>query len=137
MSASDALDPAVEVEAVHALLSTWLGTDAGPEVLERFAATQHDTFSMVTTSGARVSRSELLSSLRRARNSQPGLDIEISETEVLLTEGNVTVVRFMERHHVGGKHADRWTTAVLTTSGNPLRYSWRVLHETAVAPADS
>ncbi|WP_433656621.1 hypothetical protein ACQPW1_35495 [Nocardia sp. CA-128927] len=135
MSASDSLDPVAEVEAVHALLATWLGTDAEPEVLERFAATQHDTMSMVTTSGARLSRSELLSGLRRARNSRPGLDIEISEVEVLLAEGNVTVVRFMERHHFSGKHADRWTTAVLTTESIPPRYSWRVLHETE-APSD-
>ncbi|CAM4408308.1 hypothetical protein NONI108955_25680 [Nocardia ninae] len=135
MSASDSLDPIAEVETVHALLSTWLGTDAEPDVLERFAATQHATFSMVTMDGTRLSSSELLSGLRRARNSAPGLDIEISEAEVLLNEGNVTVVRFMERHHRDGKHADRWSTVVLTTEGNPSRYSWRVLQETA-APAD-
>ncbi|WP_405165798.1 hypothetical protein OG203_12345 [Nocardia sp. NBC_01499] len=135
MSASDSLDPVAEVEAVHALLSTWLGTDAKPEVLERFAATQHDTFSMVTTSGARLSRSELLSGLRRARHSSPGLDIEITEAEVLFAAGNVTVIRFLERHHLAGRHADRWTTAVLTAEANPPRYSWRVLHETD-APND-
>lgn len=135
MSASDSLDPVAEVEAVHALLATWLGTDAEPEVLERFAATQHDTMSMVTTGGTRLSRSELLSGLRRARNARPGLDIEVSEVEVLFAEGNVTVVRFMERHHFDGKHADRWTTAVLTAEGLPPRYSWRVLHETE-APGD-
>ncbi|WP_378732276.1 hypothetical protein [Nocardia brasiliensis] len=132
MSGSDSLDPVAEVETVHALLATWLGTDAEPEVLESFAGTQHDTFSMVTTSGARLSRSELLSGLRRARNSRPGLDIEISDVEVLFAEGDVTVVRFLERHHFAGKHADRRTTAFLTTESTPPRYRWRALHETPV-----
>ncbi|WP_069167709.1 hypothetical protein [Nocardia altamirensis] len=130
MPDTDALDPEAEVVAVHQLLATWLGTDAKPEVLERFAATQHDTFSMVTTAGTRMSQSELLAGLRRAGNSRPGLDIEISEVEVLLAEGQVTVVRFLERHHFDGKHSDRWTTAVMTAESAPPRFRWRALHET-------
>ncbi|AFU04026.1 hypothetical protein [Nocardia brasiliensis] len=135
MSASDSLDPVAEVEHVHALLSAWLGTDADQQVLEQFAATQHDSFSMVTLDGARVSQSELLSGLRRAKNSRPGLDIEIDDVELLLVEGSVTVVRFLERHHFDGKHTDRRSTAVLTTDGAPPRYRWRIIQETAV-PTD-
>jgi hypothetical protein len=128
-------DPVAEVEAVHADLAEWLGSDAPPEVLDRFAATQHAEFSMVTTSGALLGRDQLLAGLRGARNSRPGLTIEIDDVEVLVDASPVTVVRFLERHRFEGVESDRRTTAVLVGDTTTSRPQWRSLHETAV-PAD-
>lgn len=132
MPHSDASDLQAEVVAVNQLLATWFGTDADPEILERVAATQAETFSMVSLDGVRVSQSDLLAELRRNRNSRPGLKIEISDFEVLLAEGDVRVVRCLERHHLDGKRSDRWTTAVLTTQSTPPRFRWQALHESPV-----
>jgi len=40
-------DPVAEIEAVHADLAEWLGSDAGSS-LDRFAATQHETATPAT-----------------------------------------------------------------------------------------
>ncbi|MEU2725722.1 hypothetical protein [Streptomyces smyrnaeus] len=131
MNDTDAADLEAEVVAANQLLATWFGTDADPEVLDRVAATQAETFSMLSIDGIRVSQSELLAGLRRKRNSQPGLRIEISDFEVLFSEGDVRVIRCLERHHLDGKRSDRWTTAVLTVRPTQPRFRWQVLHESA------
>ncbi|MEU4340474.1 hypothetical protein AB0H00_04255 [Nocardia sp. NPDC023852] len=133
MGKENALDPLNDVESVHALLATWLGSEASPAVLEQFAATQHTEFSMVTTSGAVLAKADLLAALRTARNSSPDLRIEIAEFEVLLATADFTVVRFLERHHHAGRRSDRRTTAVLVIDAAERRFRWRTLHETDVS----
>ncbi|MBF6332217.1 hypothetical protein [Nocardia transvalensis] len=131
MNDTDASDLEAEVVAVNQLLATWFGTDADPEILDRVAATQAETFSMLSIDGVPVSQSELLAELRRKRNSRPGLKIEISDFEVLFAEGDIRVIRCLERHLLDGKRSDRWTTAVLTAQPTTPRFRWQVLHESA------
>ncbi|GAA5089795.1 hypothetical protein [Nocardia iowensis] len=132
MPNTDASNLEAEVVAANQLLATWFGTDADPEILDRLAATQAETFSMVSIDRVRVSQSELLALLRQARNSRPGLEIQITDFEVLFSEGDVRVIRCMERHHFDGKRSDRWTTAVLTTQPTSPRFLWQALHESLV-----
>ncbi|WP_280227876.1 hypothetical protein [Nocardia farcinica] len=133
MSAASGFDPRAEVEAVHRLLATWLGTDADPQVLDGFLATQHEDFSMVTVDGAVLGRKELRDGLRGARNSLPGLVIEISELEMVWHAGGLVVVRFVEGHRSGGAVEFRRTTAVLAADPG-RRDRWLALQETAIAP---
>ncbi|MFQ6398241.1 hypothetical protein ACLMAJ_32970 [Nocardia sp. KC 131] len=131
MFADVSCDPVAAVETLHADLAAWLGSNAGMEVFERFAAVQHEEFSMVTTSGEIIGRAELLAGLRGARNIQPGLKIDISDVHELAREGNLVVVRFMELHRVGGTGSCRQVTAVLIAEGPELR--WRTVHETEIS----
>ncbi|WP_280259613.1 DUF4440 domain-containing protein [Nocardia abscessus] len=122
------------VERLHADLATWLGSQAQTEVFERFAAAQHERFSMVTTGGEVLGRSGLITRLRGARNAVPGLSIEVSDVEELLRSGGVAVVRFLETHRAAGNVTRRRVTAVLTTD-DPEGVRWLTVHETEAAPA--
>lgn len=122
------------VERLHADLATWLGSQAPAEVFERFAAAQHERFSMVTTGGDVLSRSELIAVLRRAGNSVPGMTIEVSGVEELLRSESVAVVRFLETHRAPGSVTRRRVTAVLTID-DPAEVRWLTVQETE-APVD-
>ncbi|MET8800916.1 hypothetical protein ABZV91_31615 [Nocardia sp. NPDC004568] len=131
---TEPLDARSEVERVHSLLATWLGTAAPPRVLDGFAAAQHDDFSMVTVAGAVLRKTELLAGLHRARNSRPGLVIEISEVETVCASADLTVVRFVEEHRDGDTSEYRRTTAVLSAAPDDNRYLWLAVHETTLGP---
>lgn len=122
------------VERLHADLGRWLGSEAPVEVFERFAAAQHERFSMVTTDGEVLGRSALLAGLRGARNAVPGLTIEVSDIEELSWSEGIAVVRFLETHRAAGNLTRRWVTAVLTTE-DPGAVRWLTVHETATASA--
>lgn len=86
---------------------------------------------MVTVAGTVVRKRELLSGLHRARNSLPGLVIEISDIETLSETGDTTVVRFVECQRHGGGQEYRRTTAVVRV--DPDRSCrWLALQETTV-----
>ncbi|WP_228002679.1 hypothetical protein [Nocardia australiensis] len=124
-------DLVASVEALHADLATWLGSEASADVFDRFAAAQHEQFSMVTTTGEVLDRPDLLSGLRAARNLQPGLTINVSAVEELAREGNTVVVRFVESHRVAGTESCRRVTAVLVADDPGFR--WRTVHETEIS----
>lgn len=131
---AEPLDARSEVERVHSLLATWLGTTASPQVLDEFAAAQHDEFSMVTVAGEVVRKTELLAGLHRARTSRPGLVIEVSDVEIVCASDDLTVVRFVEEHRDGDTSEYRRTTAVLRADPDENRYRWLTVHETALGP---
>lgn len=132
MNDTHAAELEAEVVAANQLLAAWFGTDdADPEILDRVAATQSETFTMLSIDRVPVTKSQLLDGLRQKRNSQPGLRIEITDFEVLFAEGDVRGIRCMERHHLNGERSDRWTTAVLTVLANQPRFRWHALHESA------
>lgn len=129
------LDIAAEIERVHDLLATWLGSAASPRVLDGFAAAHDEDFSLVTAAGTVVRKRDLLSGLHRARNSRPGLSIEISEVETLRSDGDTTVVRFVESQRDAAGQDHRRTTAVLHVEPD-LTCRWVAVQETAVAEPD-
>ncbi|WP_068062889.1 hypothetical protein [Nocardia xishanensis] len=121
------------VESLHADLAAWLGSAAPPEVFERFAEAQHERFSMVAMCGAVLGRDELLTGLREARNTEPGLRIEVAEITELAREGDLVVVRFLERHLSDDGPSSRWVSAVLcAVEDSGSGYRWLSVHETAV-----
>ncbi|MEI4400058.1 hypothetical protein V9085_10635, partial [Streptococcus agalactiae] len=76
-------------------------------------ASQHEDFSMVSVDGPVLGKKELRDGLRGARNSLPGLVIEISDVEMVWHAGGLVVVGFVEGHRSGGAVEFRRTTAVL------------------------
>ncbi|MET8654759.1 hypothetical protein [Nocardia aurea] len=129
---SDPLDPVTEIEKAHALLATWLGSEAPRQIFDEFARTLHAAFTMVTIDGTTVDRADLLEGLRAARNSRPGVVIEISRARILVGTAELVVVRFLERHLLADTHTDRLVTAVLSVD-EVRGFRWRALQETAVA----
>lgn len=128
---ADGLDPVTEVVALHTDLAEWLGTDAPPEVFDRFAAAQHADFSMVTATGEVVGRIDLLDGVHSARNAQPGLTIDVSDVEAITCSDNTVVVRFLEEHHASRARTCRRVTAILVAEDKDWR--WLSVHETLLA----
>ncbi|WP_039799374.1 DUF4440 domain-containing protein [Nocardia araoensis] len=128
------VDLVAVVERLHADLATWFGSEAPAEVFERFAAAQHERFSMVTTGGEVLGRGALLAGVRGARNALPGMTIDVSEIEELTWSGGIAVIRFLETHRAAGNVTRRRVTAVLTTE-EPGGVRWLTVHETDAAPA--
>lgn len=118
------------VRTLHEDLATWLGTEAGPEVFERFAAAQHPEFTLVATDGTVDAREALLSGLREARNAVPGLRIDTDEVTELTRAGDTVVVRFRETHRAPAGVTARRVTAVLVAGAQG--YRWHSVHETAI-----
>lgn len=122
-------DVAAEVERLHGLLSRWLGSDAGAEVLDSLRAAHAGDFRLISTDGVAMNVEELFGSLAGARNAVPGLVIAVDEIATVAESGDLVVVRFRETHHHGGGITRRLTTAVLWRDGQGFR--WQHVHETA------
>ncbi|MBF6170929.1 DUF4440 domain-containing protein [Nocardia blacklockiae] len=123
-----------EVEALHQDLGCWLGSAAETRVFDRFAAQQHPDLSVVTVSGTVLTRAVLLEGLAQARNTAPGLVIEVADVEPLVVTSDYVLTRFRERHRRDERADDRITTAMLHRdphARNGLR--WRAIHETVCA----
>jgi hypothetical protein len=122
------LDVVAEVERQHRLLASWLGSAAGPRVLEELAAAHTADFSMVTTEGHVLHRAQLLDGLAGAGNTSPGLRILISDVTVVATLEGSVLVRFLETHVDHGHTSSRRVTALLRRERTALR--WAHVHET-------
>lgn len=118
------------IAALHSDLAEWMGTAAPPKVFDRFANALHDEFSAVTTVGEIVDRDTLLAGVWSARNTQQGLDIEISDVQELAHSGTLVTVRFAAENHLAEIHARRLVTAILRSEDHG--YQWCSMHETAV-----
>ncbi|MEV5833226.1 hypothetical protein [Nocardia sp. NPDC052112] len=126
-----AVDPdlADVVAALHWDLAEWMGADAPPKVFDRFANALDEQFSAVTTVGRVVDRDTLLAGVWSARNTQPGLGIEVSDIEELARGGTVVSARFTAANQVGDIRTRRLVTAILIVADHG--YLWRSVHETS------
>jgi hypothetical protein len=122
------------IGALHSDLAEWMGSDAPPKVFDRFANALDEQFSAVTTVGQVVDRDALLAGVWSARNTQPGLDIEITDIEELAHSGTIVTVRFTAENLLGATRTRRLVTAILITADHG--YLWRSVHETAAPTAE-
>jgi len=100
----------------HRLLERWLaGTDDQTEGnFTRFAEAHGDAFTMVSAAGELLERETLLSGLRAAHGTSPGLRIETKNVRVLWREGPLLVVAFEEWHETPEAEATvRLNTVIL------------------------
>ncbi|MFX0577566.1 hypothetical protein [Nocardia nepalensis] len=121
------------IGALHSDLAEWMGSDAPPKVFDRFANALDEQFSAVTTVGQVVDRDTLLAGVWSARNTQPGLDIEITDIDELVHSGTVVTVRFTAENLLGDTRTRRLVTAILIIADHG--YLWRSVHETASSAA--
>ncbi|MEU0539315.1 hypothetical protein ABZ319_05535 [Nocardia sp. NPDC005978] len=122
------------VAALHFDLAEVLGTDCAPKVFDRVAAALDEQFTSVVTTGQTVDREMLLTGVWSARNTQPGLEIAVSDVREIARSGNLVIVRFTAENRMAGVVTRRVSTAVLVTDGRT--HLWRSVHETST-PAES
>ncbi|MGX1807414.1 hypothetical protein ACWIGI_16985 [Nocardia sp. NPDC055321] len=117
------------VAALHWDLAEVLGTDCAPKVFDRIAAALDEQFTSVVTTGQTVDRETLLAGVWSARNTQPGMAIEVSDVREIARSGNLVIVRFAAANRIGEVRTRRVATAVLVTDGRT--HLWRSVHETS------
>ncbi|WP_330254564.1 hypothetical protein OG874_08495 [Nocardia sp. NBC_00565] len=122
------------IAALHSDLAEWMGSNAPPKVFDRFANALHDQFSAVTTVGQVVDRDTLLAGVWSARDTQPGLDIEITDITELAHSGTIVTVRFTATNQLGEIRTRRLVTGILIVADHG--YLWHSLHETATPAAE-
>lgn len=116
-----------EVIDLHILIEATFakGEDQIEAMLKRF----HPDFSMITPTGVQVSLEEVAALFSQRTGSQPGLTIEVSDMETLVTWPEGAMIRYQETHRTPeNSEKKRISTALFRLEGE--RVLWRHLHET-------
>ena len=124
------------VHEVHVLIQA-IFTEGGDSARAAIAALEPvfaEDFSMVSTGGQIVNRSQVFEMFGRAAGGRPGLSIELGEMQPLYSTGSHALLRYRETHHVAGaassRSSSRYSTVLL--EDRPEGVVWRSLHETAI-----
>ncbi|BCJ06400.1 DUF4440 domain-containing protein [Mitsuaria sp. RG] len=100
-------------------------------VLGGLMAVFADDFSMVATTGTQVTRQQVEQLFKGAAGTRPGLQITVSDVQVVWQAGLNVAVRYKETHRLQGMAQARWSLALLECGDRGV--VWRCLHETAIA----
>lgn len=119
------------VHAIHELIHG-VFTDRGGKgrhllepLMEHFA----EDFSMVTTHGQIVGRAQVEQLFRSAVGARPGLQILISDLQLIHVEASCVILRYRETHSRDGEHTARWSSVLMRVTQDSQQ--WLSLHETA------
>jgi hypothetical protein len=128
-----------EIRELHGFFEAWLGGSgpSGDIAFRRAEAALASGFTMVTPSGQRLSRSEVLGWLRSAHGSRRDpapFRISIDESVVLHCEVPLVVVSYVEVQR-GAEISTRRSLAVLREAEDaPCGVLWLALQETWASP---
>lgn len=124
-----------EVLNAHVLIGSWLSNkDANDTVCENLLARFSPEYSMVTPGGDLLDFTTLNAFFRTQRGSRPGLEIDISDMQIVTESENGATVVYKELQKLPGKDPTlRFSTVVFELSHNG-EVSWRHLHETSLPP---
>jgi len=122
-----------EVLDAHELIRNWLSNkDAHDDVCEKLLARFSPGYSMVTPGGTLLDFTTLSTFFRTQRGARPGLDIDISEMQMVAeSEGNATVV-YKELQQLPGQNATLRFSTVVFEVNDAGKVLWRHLHETSL-----
>ena len=129
-----------EVADLHAFFEAWLSGEAENTnaVFSRVESSLGEEFTMVSPSGQRLQRSDVIGWLRGthgARASQGSFHIAIAEPEILLLRPPVVLLGYVEEQTVGDVVTRRHSTALFEVSiGDGRHVRWLALHETWINP---
>ena len=129
-----------EVADLHAFFEAWLSGKAENTgtVFSRVESSLGEEFTIVSPSGRRLQRSDVIGWLRGthgARASQGPFHIAIAEPEILLLRPPLVLLGYVEEQTMGNVVTRRQSTAlfeVLIEGGQRVR--WLALHETWIGP---
>ncbi|XXN66542.1 DUF4440 domain-containing protein (plasmid) [Enterobacter ludwigii] len=123
-----------EVMDAHDLIRHWLGNaDAPDEVCEKLLARFSPAYSMMTTSGVLLDFTQIISFFRTQRGARPGLNIKITDLQIVAESESGATVIYKERQQIHAQGATlRFSTVVFETNqyGTVI---WRHLHETSMS----
>jgi hypothetical protein len=125
-----------EVADLHAFFEAWLSGEAENTnaVFSRVESSLGEEFTMVSPSGQRLQRSDVIGWLRGthgARASQGSFHITIAEPEILILRPPLVLLGYVEEQTVGDVVTRRQSTALFEVSiEGGRRVRWLALHET-------
>jgi hypothetical protein len=129
---ADAERCAAEIVALHEAFVATLGA-AGQDDGGRFAAAFAPGFTLVTPSGARLGREEVLAFLAGARGSRgEGFRIAIEDVAVLHAAPPLMLMHYVERQWVHGRESARRVASLFRLEPDGPR--WLFVQETWVTP---
>ena len=129
-----------EVADLHAFFEAWLSGEAENTnaVFSRVESSLGEEFTMVSPSGQRLQRSDVIGWLRGthgARANQGPSHIAIAEPEILLLRPPLVLLGYVEEQTVGDVATRRQSTALFEVSiEGGRRVRWLALHETWIGP---
>ena len=129
-----------EVSDLHAFFEAWLSGEAENTntVFSRVESTLGEEFTMVSPSGQRLQRSDVIGWLRGthgARATQGPFHIAIAEPEILLLRPPLVLLGYVEEQTLGDVVTRRQSTALFEISiEGGQRVRWLALHETWIGP---
>lgn len=122
-----------EVMDAHELIRYWLGNSAADDkVCENLLARFSPAYSMMTTGGTLLNINQLNSFFRTQRGARPGLNIEMTDLQIVAESEGGAIVIYKERQKNCEQAATlRFSTVIfeLNQDGSVI---WRHLHETSM-----
>lgn len=122
-----------EVMDAHELIRNWLGNSAADDgVCEKLLARFSPAYSMMTMGGVLLNFNQLNSFFRTQGGARPGLNIEITDLQIVAESEGGAIVTYKERQEIFAQAATlRFSTVVfeLNQDGSVI---WRHLHETSM-----
>lgn len=130
-----------EIEALHQFFEGWL-SGGRPETADAFRRVDRALgpgFRLVHPSGAERSRDDILTGLRGAHGSQPGLTIEIQNVQLCGAGAQLLAATYEEWQRSTDTEDGRLSTVVFARHPeSPHGLRWRHVHETWLrAPEDT
>jgi len=122
------------IEQVHDLIHH-IFTDhqgQGLAAIEQLLPVFAEDFSMVTTTGAQVDRTQVEQMFRGAMGTRSGLQIHLSEWQCVWQQPQVAAIRYRETHRQGTSITSRFSLAIIGLDQGSAH--WLYLHETACPP---
>lgn len=120
------------IHDVHQLIHTVFTrpTAETRDVLEQLMAMFADDFSMVTTAGALVDRTQVGQMFDRVAGTRVGLEMLVSDVQVVWQAGSGVALRYKETHRLPGVEQVRYSLVIVRCSAQSI--VWQCLHETAL-----
>ncbi|MFJ4396735.1 DUF4440 domain-containing protein [Pseudomonas sp. NPDC089396] len=116
-------------ELIHSIFTS--PTEQASAAITALMPVFADTFTMVSTAGAVLSRKQIEQMFKRVQGTRPGLEIILSDIEPLQQEGDRVVLRYKEVHRLLGVETARLSVVLLEVMTAGAR--WHYLQETAVS----
>ena len=128
-----------DIEALHVFFTKWFRGDI-EQPHRAFAAELERRldpgFTYIPPTGAWIERETLVARLHESQNSNPALEIEISEVRVTEREGQLLAVSYVELQrgsvNYEATNARRCTVLMRVDESAPMGLRWMHLQETAV-----
>jgi len=116
-------------DLIHAIFTNQEGN--GQAAIGQLMPAFAEHFTMVTTSGAIVSRAQVEQMFGGAVGARAGLEISISDMQTIWQEGHSAAIRYKETHRLNQVETSRISVVVIRIHEHSAQ--WLYLHETPLS----